>query len=190
MTRSARVLGETLLFSGRFRLTRTRVAIEEADGAVRALDHEIYHYGPAAAVLLFDPARAVVLLVRQFRFGAFLADGALDLIEVCAGMLDADAPEACARREAFEETGVSVSRLAFAFEAFTSPGGMTEKISCFTAPYSEADRLGSGGGVDEDEDISLVEMPFTEALAAIDRGEIRDAKTIALLYHARAKGLM
>jgi GDP-mannose pyrophosphatase NudK len=190
MTNSARVLDETLLFSGRFRLTRTRVEIEESDGSVLELNHEVYRYLPAAAVLLYDSARGVVLLVKQFRLGAFLADGALELIEVCAGMLDDDAPDVCARREAFEETGVRVARLDFAFESFMSPGGMTEKITCFTASYTAADRLGAGGGVDDDERIELVEMPFAEALAAIDLGVIRDAKTIALLYHARAKGLM
>jgi nudix-type nucleoside diphosphatase (YffH/AdpP family) len=190
MAKGARILGETLLFSGRFRLTRTRVAIEEANGAVRGLEHEIYHYKQAAAVLLYDAEREVVLLVKQFRLGAFLGDGALDLIEVCAGMLDEDAPEDCARREAWEEAGVRLSRLDHAFDAFMSPGGMTEKIACFVAPYGAEDRLGVGGGVDADEHIELLEMRFDDALARISRGEIRDAKTIALLYYARATGLM
>lgn len=190
MAEGARILGETLLHQGRFRLTRTRVEVDETEGPRRELDHEVYHYGPAAAVLLYDPARGVVLLVKQFRVAAFLADGALDLIEVCAGMLDDDTPEVCARREAFEETGVRIERLEFAFEAFMSPGGMTEKITCFTAAYNEASREGAGGGVDIDERIELIETPIAEALAAIELGAIRDAKTIALLYHARAKGLV
>jgi GDP-mannose pyrophosphatase NudK len=71
-----------------------------------------------------------------------------------------------------------------------SPGGMTEKIACFVAPYREADRVGRGGGVDDDEHIEVLEIPFAEALAMIERGAIVDAKTIALLYYARAKGLM
>ena len=190
MASHARITNEALLYSGRFRLTKTRVTIEEADGAVREIDHEIYRYGPAAAILLYDPERAVVLLVRQFRLGAFIVDGALDLLEVCAGMLDGDRPEECARREAFEETGVKVGDLAHAFDAYMSPGGMTEKISCFTAPYRPENREGHGGGVDHDEHIELVEMGFEQALEAIRGGDIRDAKTIALLYHARATGLM
>jgi GDP-mannose pyrophosphatase NudK len=141
-------------------------------------------------VLLYDPERRIVLLVKQFRVGAFLDDGTLDLIEVCAGMLDGDAPEVCARREAWEETGVRLSKVGHAFDAFTSPGGMTEKISCFVAPYAAADRIGLGGGVDADESIELVEMAFDDALAAIGSGEIRDAKTIALLYYAKATGLL
>jgi len=189
MAKSARILGETVIADGRFRLTRTRVQIEEADGAVRTLDHEIYHHKRASAVLLYDPARGVVLLVKQFRLGAFQSDGSLALIEVCAGMLDDDPPETCAKREAWEEAGVRLSRIAHAFDAFTSPGSMTERIACFVAPYSDRDRLGDGGGVDADEQIELIEMPFPDALAKIATGEIRDAKTIALLYYAETIGL-
>jgi GDP-mannose pyrophosphatase NudK len=186
----AEILGETLLAEGRFRLTRTRVEIEETNGQSRTLDHEVYHYGPAAAVLLYQPERRIVLLVKQFRVGAFLGDGALEMIEACAGMLDGDAPDVCATREAWEETGVRLSGVRHAFDAFTSPGGMTEKISCFVAPYAMADRLGVGGGVDADESIELLEMAFDHALAAIESGEIRDAKTVALLYYAKATGLL
>ena len=77
-----------------------------------------------------------------------------------------------------------------AFDAYMSPGGMTEKIACFVAPYGEADRAGKGGGVDEDEHITVLEIPFAEALAMIERGLIADAKTIALLYYAKAKKLI
>src|SRR5271163_3150907 len=71
-----------------------------------------------------------------------------------------------------------------------SPGGMTEKIACFVAPYAAGDRLGLGGGVDADESIELVEMAYDDAFAAIGSGGIRDAKTIALLYYAKATGLL
>ena len=189
MTRRAKLLGDILIADGRFRLTRTHVEIEEDDGQVRALDHEIYRYGPAAAALLYDASRGTVLLVKQFRLGAFLCDGTLDLIEVCAGMLDEDPPNVCITREAWEEAGVRVNQLDHAFDIFTSPGGMTEKIACFVAPYSAGDRSGEGGGVDADEFISIIEMPFVDAFAKISSGEIRDAKTIALLYYAKAVGL-
>lgn len=190
MAEAVKILGETLLADGRFKLTLTRAEITRADGASRQVAHEIYRYGPAAAVLLYDPERAVVLLVRQFRLGAFLGGGRTSLLEACAGMLDADAPEACAIREAWEETGVAIPRARHAFDAFMSPGGMTEMISCFVAPYGPADRVGKGGGVDADEDIEVVELPFTQALAMIESGDICDAKTIGLLYHAAAKGLL
>ena len=190
MTTRARLLGEVLIADGRFRLTRTSAEVEEDDGAVRTVDHEIYHYKQAAAVLLYDRGRGVVLLVRQFRLGAYLCDGALDLLEVCAGMLDGEPPEVSVARETWEELGVRLNRFAHAFDIFTSPGGMTEKIACFVAPYRAEDRSGEGGGVDPDEHITIVEMPFAEALSKISAGEIRDAKTIALLYYAKATGLL
>jgi GDP-mannose pyrophosphatase NudK len=188
MATSVRILGERLLAEGRFRLTRTRAEVEEANGERRTLDHEVYHHGRAAAVLLYDPARGLVRLVKQFRLAAYLADGALETIEACAGMLDGDEPEHCATREALEETGVRVAAATHAFDAYTSPGGVTETIACFVAPYTAADCVGDGGGVDHDEHIEVVEVPFAQALAMIESGEIRDAKTIALLYYAKAKG--
>jgi nudix-type nucleoside diphosphatase (YffH/AdpP family) len=185
-----KILGEKLLANGRFKLTLTDVEITEANGSARRMRHEIYHYGGAAAVLLYDPGRGVVLLVRQFRLGSFLEGARQPMIEVCAGMLDGDAPEACVIREAMEETGVRITSARHAFDAFVSPGGSTEKIACFTAPYSAGDRLGAGGGVDADERIEMLEPSLEEAIAMIERGDICDAKTIALLYYARASALM
>ncbi len=190
MARRATIIGETLLARGRFDLTRADIEVVENDGVTRQLSHEVYRHGKAAAVLLYDPKRSVVTLVRQFRAGAYLSDGALATIEVCAGMLDGDAPEACAIREAFEETGVAIVAPRHAFDAYMSPGGMTEKIACFVAAYGEQDRSGPGGGVDADEHIEVIEILFADALAMIARGEIADAKTIALLYYARAAGFV
>ncbi len=190
MSLQVKILDEKLLANGRFRLTLTGAEVTESSGAKRVLRHEIYHYGLAAAVLLYDPERGCVLLVRQFRLAAYLAGAPQPLTEVCAGMLDDDTPEACVIREAMEETGVAIPCASHAFDAFMSPGGMTEKISCFVAPYGAADRVGAGGGVDADEHIEIIERPFVEALAMIARGEICDAKTIALLYYAKAQGLM
>jgi GDP-mannose pyrophosphatase NudK len=190
MAKAARVIRDTLLATGRFDLTRTEIEVKEDDGSTRTLSHEVYRHGRAAAVLLYDAKRRVVTLVKQFRAGAYLSDGALATIEVCAGMLDGDEPAACAIREALEETGIAIREPVLAFDAYMSPGGMSEKIACFVAPYGEADRTGTGGGVDEDEHIEVLEVPFGEAVTMIERGAIADAKTIALLYYAAAKGLI
>ena len=190
MAKAARVIRDTVLSRGRFDLTRTDIEVKEDDGSTRTLSHEVYRHGKAAAVLLYDAKRGVVTLVKQFRAGAYLSDGALATIEACAGMLDGDEPEACAIREALEETGITIRAAAHTFDAYMSPGGMSEKIACFVAPYGEGDRVGHGGGVDDDEHIEVLEIPFGEALAMIERGAIADAKTIALLYYARVNGLM
>jgi nudix-type nucleoside diphosphatase (YffH/AdpP family) len=185
-----KVLDEKILHKGRFALTMTSVEVTEADGAIRRIHHEVYHHKAAAALLLYDPERGRVLLVRQFRLGAYLEGTRQPMTEACAGMLDADAAEAAAIREAMEETGVAVGAARHVFDAFVSPGSTTEKISCFIAPYGEADRVGPGGGVDADEHIEIIEPAFDEALAMVERGEICDAKTIALLYYLNAQGLM
>jgi nudix-type nucleoside diphosphatase (YffH/AdpP family) len=140
--------------------------------------------------LLYVAGRARVLLVRQFRLAAWLEGAAQPMIEVCAGMLDGDAPEACVIRESLEETGIAIPAARHVFDAFVSPGASTEKIACFVAPYGPADRIGAGGGVDADERIEIIEPSLDEAIAMIERGEICDAKTIALLYYAKASGLI
>jgi GDP-mannose pyrophosphatase NudK len=190
MIPKVKLLGEKVLANGRFKLTLTSVELVEADGAARRMDLEIYHHKAAAALLLYDPGRGTVLLVRQFRLGAYLEGLAQPMTEVCAGMLDGDAAEAGIIREAMEETGVAIAGARHVFDAFASPGATTEKIACFVARYGPGDRLGAGGGVDDDEHIEVIEPMFDDALAMIDRGEICDAKTIALLYYAKARGLL
>ncbi|HEV3045072.1 MAG TPA: NUDIX domain-containing protein [Roseiarcus sp.] len=189
MTR-AKILNEDVLADRRFKLTLTTIETSEADGEARVLRHEVYHYKHAAALLLYDPARRVVMLVRQFRVGGYLGGAAQPMIEVCAGMLDGDEPETCVIREALEETGIKIVSARHVFDAYTSPGGTTEMIACFVAPYGESDRIGPGGGVDADEHIALLEPALEEAIAMIERGEISDAKTIALLYYAKAERLL
>jgi nudix-type nucleoside diphosphatase (YffH/AdpP family) len=190
MSFTVKILEERELYRGRFALSHIRAEVRDPKGVVFEVNHEVYRHGFAAAVLLYDPDRRVVMLVRQFRMAPYLADGTTEMLEACAGMLDGDAPSEGAWREVMEETGVEARELAHAFDAFMSPGGMTERISCFTARYTPEDRKSAGGGVDVDEHIEVVEIVFEDALRLIADGGIRDAKTIALLYHARATGLM
>lgn len=153
------------------------------DGRVERLDREVHDHGAAAAVLLVDRARQTVILVRQFRPGAFLgghADGFL--LEVPAGLLDDDSPQEAIGREAMEETGYAVRDLRHVFDMFASPGTLTERVCCFAAHIDATRREGEGGGVDgEGEDIEVVEMPIDEAYGLVSAGGIVDAKTIMLL---------
>ncbi|MBJ6065460.1 GDP-mannose pyrophosphatase NudK, partial [Salmonella enterica subsp. enterica serovar Derby] len=111
------------------------------------------------------------------------------LIETCAGLLDNDEPEACIRKEAIEETGFEVGEVRKLFELYMSPGGVTEIIHFFIAQYSDSQRANAGGGV-EDEDIEVLELPFTQALEMIKTGEIRDGKTVLLLNYLQSSHLM
>jgi len=160
------------------------------DGTVQRQVREVYDRGDGAAVLPVDPDRGTVLLIRQFRMPAHLNGHEGYLIEACAGIVDDGDPEATARKEAEEELGYRLTRVDLVLEAFMSPGTMTERITCFTAPYSPDDRVSAGGGSEhEGEDIEVLELPLSCAIEMVDSGDIVDAKTILLLQHAKLANL-
>jgi GDP-mannose pyrophosphatase NudK len=146
---------------------------------------EVYDRGHGAAVLLYNIERSSIILVRQFRAPCFMAGDDGMLLEVPAGMLDADSPEDCIRKEVAEETGYRIESVRKVFEAYSSPGSITEKIFCFMAAFSVDQRISGGGGHEsEGEDIEVLEYRFPEAVEMIAQGQIKDAKTIMLLQHA------
>jgi nudix-type nucleoside diphosphatase (YffH/AdpP family) len=191
MTNSIRILASDVLNQGFGILTKYVVARRRYDGPMQTMTREVYDAGDGAAILLYDPSRATVILVRQFRMPALVNGGYEQLIEVCAGKLDGEDPMACIIKEAEEETGIALRDPRRLFEAYMSPGSFSEKITFFAAQYSERDRTGRGGGVaNSDEDIEILEMTLDDALALIESGEIIDGKTIILLHYAKLKGLM
>jgi nudix-type nucleoside diphosphatase (YffH/AdpP family) len=153
---------------------------------------EVYDRGNGVAILLYDPLAKNVVLTRQFRLPAFLNGSATGmLIEACAGVIDGDEPEDAIRRETEEETGFKITDMAKAFQAYMSPGAVTEILHFFTAKYDASMKISDGGGLaEEGEDIEVLELPFKKALDMIQSGEICDAKTIMLLQHARLSGLL
>ena len=186
-----RIVEERVLANDWFLLRKTTFEATRRDGRAQVVSRETYDRGNGAVLLLFNAARATVILTRQFRFPAYVngcADGLL--IEACAGLLDGDDAEAAIRREVAEETGYAVTSPRKVFEAYMSPGSVTEKLHFFVAAYDDADRLSTGGGdASEGEDIEVLEMPLARALAMIASGEIQDGKTIMLLQHAALTGL-
>lgn len=153
---------------------------------------ESYDTGDGAAILLYNTQTKNVILTRQFRLPTYLNGnpGGL-LIEACAGLLEKDAPEQCAIKEAEEETGYRISNPEKVFEAYMSPGAVTELMHLFIAPYQAAMKVSEGGGLSEEqEDIEVLEIGFDRAMEMISSGEIKDAKTIMLLQHLRIKALL
>jgi GDP-mannose pyrophosphatase NudK len=190
MRERARVIGERLLSKFWGKLSHFTLEVRHSGGALQTLQREVYDHGNAAAVLLCDPRRGAGVLVRQYRFPVQLNGDNPYLTEVCAGLLDGDTAEACARREAEEETGYRVDNLSHAFDLYMSPGSLTEKVSCFVATCGPDQRVSAGGGLaEEGEDIEVIEMPFETALAMVRSGEILDAKTVALLQYAALSGV-
>ena len=179
-----KIVGEEVLSHKWGLLKSTTFDFQRNDGSWQRHVRETYDRGNAAAVLLYCPETAKIVLVRQFRFPLFVQGKNAWILEVCAGLLDGDDPETCARREAREETGYEVKTLHKAFEAEMSPGSLLETVSCFIGTYGADSRIASGGGLHEEgEDIEVVELDLAEALRMIERGEISDGKTILLLQH-------
>jgi nudix-type nucleoside diphosphatase (YffH/AdpP family) len=145
---------------------------QRADGRWQELQRETVDHGDGAAILLYDPRRRTVVLLRQFRYACF-RNGYDDLlIEAPAGLLDDASPEDCIRAEAEQEVGFRVRQPRKVFHGFV-------------AEYDASDRIAGGGGLEhEGEDIEVLELPIDEAMAMLADGRIRDAKTIMLLQHA------
>jgi nudix-type nucleoside diphosphatase (YffH/AdpP family) len=167
-------------------LRRTTLDVRRRDGRWDRQQRETYDRGNGAAVLPHDPGRDTVLLTRQFRWPAYVnghPDGML--VEAAAGLLDEDDPETAVRREAAEELGIRLGTLTKVFDAFMSPGSVTERVHGYVGAYSPADLVHAGGGLeDEGEDIEVLELPLDDALAMVTDGRIADGKTIMLLQWA------
>lgn len=152
---------------------------------------EVYDRGNGAAILLYNKEKQTVILTRQFRLPTFLNGHESGMmVEVCAGLLDEDNPEDCIRRETEEETGYRIENVEKVFEAFMSPGAVTEILYFFTAAYHPEMKISAGGGLaSEHEYIEVLEMSFQKAMEMVYNGEIKDAKTIMLLLHAQNQEL-
>jgi nudix-type nucleoside diphosphatase (YffH/AdpP family) len=164
------------------RLDRYEVTHARRDGIRQTVHREVYDHGSAAAVLMFSATSRSVILTRQFRLPPHLNGDPAWLIEAPAGLLDGEAPALAARREAIEETGYEPEALVFLFDAYMSPGSLTEKCACFLGRYTPGRKLAEGGGLaHEGEDIEVLELGLDAALAMTTSGEICDAKTIMML---------
>lgn len=179
-----RNLREELLSDNWYILKKYTFELQRSDGVWQTQSREAYDRGNGAAILLYNKAKGTVVLTRQFRLPVYINGHDGLLIEAAAGLLDDASPETRIIAEAEEETGFHVTAVEKVFEAYMSPGSVTEKLYFFIAEYADEDRSGTGGGLaDEGEDIQVLEWPFEKALAAIRSGEIQDAKTIMLIQH-------
>jgi nudix-type nucleoside diphosphatase (YffH/AdpP family) len=180
-----RVKNVRLLSDNWYTLKTTTLEWRRVDGEWQTQHRETYDRGNGATLLPYNLARRTVMLVKQFRYPAYV-NGCDDLlIEAAAGLLDNESPETRIRTEAEEEIGYRLRDIRKIFEAYMSPGSVTEKLHFFVAEYQPDMKIGAGGGnPDEGEDIEVLELAIDEALAMISDGRIMDAKTIMLLQWA------
>ena len=192
MNDRVRLISTQVLSSDWYVLKKNVFDYQRRDGSWQRQSRETYDRGNGATILLYNRARKTVILTRQFRFPAFV-NGTPDgmLIEACAGLLDQDDAATCIRRETEEETGYRIQDVRKVFEAYMSPGSVTERIYFFVGQYQPKDKMSAGGGeAEEGEDIETLEITLDQAMEMVEAGQICDGKTIMLLMHARLHRLV
>ncbi|MEO5600655.1 MAG: GDP-mannose pyrophosphatase NudK [Cyclobacteriaceae bacterium] len=187
MSFTVKISEKKLLSDNWYKLFKYTYQITSKNGETVEQTREAYDRGNGAVILLYNRQDKTVVLTRQFRLPTFVngnPDGMM--IEACAGLLDEDNAEDCIRRETEEETGYRISHVEKIYEAYMSPGSVTEILYFFIGEYSRDQKVNEGGGVDhEQENIEVLELSFDKAFDMVRSGEIKDAKTIMLLQYAR-----
>ena len=192
MIKDVKILNTEILSDNWYILKKITYEYVKPNGEKLIQTRESYDRGNGATILLYNKTQQTVILTRQFRLPTFIngnSDGMM--IEACAGLLDQDNPEDCIRRETEEETGYKITDVKKVFEAYMSPGSVTEILYFFVAEYTKDMKVNDGGGVaGEEENIEVLETPIDEAIAMIAKGEIKDAKTIMLLQHVKLNAIL
>lgn len=192
MTDNIRNISKTLLSDNWYTLNKYSFEYQKPNGDWERQEREAYDRGNGSTILLYNAAKGTIILTRQFRLPTYVngnADGMM--IETCAGLLDKDNAEDCIRKEAEEETGYKLDKVKKIFEAYMSPGSVTEIIHFFIAEYRADMKVSDGGGLaHEQENIQVLELNFDDAYNMIASGDIKDGKTIMLLQHAKLNGLL
>jgi GDP-mannose pyrophosphatase NudK len=184
------IVEEKLLSDNWYILKKVTYQYLSKKGELKTTSREAYDRGNGATILLYNKEKDSIILTRQFRLPTYV-NGNHDgmLIETCAGLLDNDQPEIAIKRETEEETGYHIEHVEKVFEAYMSPGSVTEKLFFFIAYYNDHHKKNDGGGI-EDEEIEVLEIPFAKAMTMISSGEIMDGKTIMLLQHLHISRLV
>ncbi len=186
MTDKVRIQKTEILSDNWYTLKKVTFDFQKKNGSWVNQNREAYDRGNGATILLYNPEHKTVILTKQFRLPTYIngnPDGML--IETCAGLLDADNAEDAIRRETEEETGFTLGDVKKVFEAYMSPGSVTEILYFFIAEYSRDMKTSAGGGVGDHEDIEVLELSFDRAWKMLETGEIKDGKTIMLLQYLK-----
>jgi GDP-mannose pyrophosphatase NudK len=192
MIKNVKILDTKILSDNWYTLKKITYQYSKKNGEVMTQSREAYDRGNGATILLYHPEQKTVILTRQFRLPTFINGNESGmLIEACAGLLDNENAEECIKRETEEETGYKIANVRKIFEAYMSPGSVTEILHFFIAEYRSEMKVSEGGGAeDEEENIEVLELPIDRALAMIESGEIKDGKTILLLQYLRLYGIV
>lgn len=192
MTNHVKIINTEVLSDNWYVLKKITYQLAKKDGTIQTQARETYDRGNGAAILLYNTAQKTVILTRQFRLPTYVNGNETGMmIEACAGLLDKDNPEDCIRKETQEETGYKITEIQKVFEAYMSPGSVTEILYFFIAEYNKEMKVSEGGGLEhEQENIEVLELAIDQAMKMVQTGEIKDGKTIMLLQHIKLSGIL
>jgi GDP-mannose pyrophosphatase NudK len=192
MINNITITNSSILSNNWYTLKKITYQYTKKDGSLYTQTREAYDRGDGAVILLYNTDKQTVILTRQFRLPTFINGNETGmLIEACAGQLEKNNPEVCIKKEAEEETGYRINAIQKVFEAYMSPGSVTEILYFFIAAYTDDMKISAGGGVvHEEENIEVLELPIDTAMQMIRTGNIKDGKTIMLLQHVKLSGIL
>jgi len=192
MIDNIKILDTKVLSDNWYVLRKITYEYSKKDGTKLTQSREAYDRGNGATILLYNKEQKTIILTRQFRLPTFVNGNQTGmLIEACAGLLDKDNAEDCIRRETEEETGYKLTEVRKIFEAYMSPGSVTEILYFFIAEYAKEMKVTDGGGIEhEEENIEVLELKIEEAMNMIETGEIKDGKTIMLLQYIKLHNIL
>jgi nudix-type nucleoside diphosphatase (YffH/AdpP family) len=180
---SMRIVDTKVLFEGWTKFLA--VTLQQPDG--RSAQRAVLDHGASVCVLPYDPDRGLALVVRQIRVPLLYLGCRERLMEAIAGRVEDEQPQQTVRREAMEEAGLRIRDLEHLATCWSSPGVSTERFHLYLASYSSDDRIGSGGGADEFEGITVREIALSELAQSADEGRLTDTKTLVLVQSLRLR---
>ena len=192
MIKDVNIVNTELLSDNWYILKKITYEYLKKDGSPMTQSREVYDRGNGSTILLYNTEQKTVVLTKQFRLPTFVNGNDTGmLIEACAGLLEKDNAEDCIRRETEEETGYRVTDVKKIFEAYMSPGSVTEILYFFIAEYEKDLKVDEGGGLeDEEENIEVLELNIDKAMNMMESGEIKDGKTIMLLQYIKLNNIL
>jgi ADP-ribose pyrophosphatase len=173
----AELVRKETAFQGYFKVVRYFFRHTLHNGGISGeISREVFERGQAGAVLLYDPGRDEVVLIRQFRAGAYAAGHHPFTWELVAGIIEeGETPEVMIRREVVEEAGLTVGELELVQNIMLTPGACSESCHVFVGRVDSSKAGGVFGLESEGEDILVKVLPFSEAYALVERNEVDNA---------------
>jgi ADP-ribose pyrophosphatase len=180
---TAEIVRQEVAFQGYFKVVRYFFRHTLHDGGMSGeISREVFERGQAGAVLMYDPQRDEVVLIRQFRAGAYVAGHHPWTWEIVAGIIeDEETAEIMIRRETVEEAGLTVGELIPIQNVMLTPGACSEACQIFLGRIDSSKAGGVFGLAEEHEDILVKVMPFAEAYALVERNEVDNAVGVIAL---------